>query len=393
ADARELPELTIHTRDEGDSTVGTVRGDLDLTTDRQLRCALRSALLRSPHGIELDLGGVGFCDCSGLNTLLNTRQQALEDAKTVTIRHAGPALHRILEITGALPLFAPDSVPAVGRGRSGCRRAQARLSDGPRGYPWHMIPSRVEEVLPELAPFVHAVQARRPDDGTWCEAWTVRDVLVHQTGNAEELARVLQAFLDGTPVQTRSFDREAPYRRLSDTELWNAFLNRCERLTEVTEAAARDLPPDTEVMWTGRSVTAPFFAEHMREELILHRWDLTGDDRTAVEALTEPWMTEHSVVSVGRPLLERGRTGLDLGPEGRVEGRLRTPGMDDVVVTADADSCGIRLAAPEGPATIESDAAVRVLLLWGRRPADPSGWHSSAGPDDLRRVRALLGGY
>ncbi|MEU9450899.1 maleylpyruvate isomerase N-terminal domain-containing protein [Streptomyces sp. NPDC048277] len=256
-----------------------------------------------------------------------------------------------------------------------------------------MMSSRVDETLPELAPFVHAVQARRPDDGTWCEAWTVRDVLVHQTGNAEELARVLQAVLDGAPVETRGFEREQPYRRLSDSELWAAFLDRCERLTEVAAAAAQDLSPDTEVRWTGRTVKVPFFAEHMREELILHRWDLTGDDRTAVQALNEPWMTEHSVVSVGRPLLERGRAGLGLGPGGRVEGRLRTPGMDDVVVTADADGGAIRLAAPEGPATIESDAAVRVLLLWGRRPADPSRWHSAAGPDTLRQVRALLGGY
>ncbi|OIK02258.1 maleylpyruvate isomerase N-terminal domain-containing protein [Streptomyces monashensis] len=253
--------------------------------------------------------------------------------------------------------------------------------------------SRVEETLPELVPFVRAVQARRPDDGTWCEAWTVRDVLVHQTGNAEELARVLQAFLDGTPVETRGFDREDPHRRLSDPDLWATFLNRCERLAEVAAAAAQELSPDTEVRWTGRTVKAPFFAEHMREELILHRWDLTGDDRTAVRALNEPWMTEHSVTSVGRPLLERGRAGLRPGPGGRVEGRLRTPGTDDVVVTANADSGTIRLAAPEGPATIESDAATRVLLLWGRRPADPARWHSSAGPEALRRVRRLLGGY
>ena len=256
-----------------------------------------------------------------------------------------------------------------------------------------MIPSQVDETLPELAPFVHAVQARRPDDGTWCEAWTVRDVLVHQTGNAEELARVLRAFLEGAPVETRGFEREAPYRRMSDPDLWAAFMSRCEQLAEITTAAAQDLPPDREVMWTGRPVTVPFFAEHMREELILHRWDLTGDDRTSVQALGEPWMTEHSVVSVGRPLLARGRTDLDLGPGGRVEGRLRTPGTDDIVVVADADGSSIRLAAPEGPATIESDAAVRVLLLWGRRPADPSRWHSSAGVETLCRVRALLSGY
>ncbi|MFJ8787691.1 maleylpyruvate isomerase N-terminal domain-containing protein [Streptomyces sp. NPDC102462] len=254
-----------------------------------------------------------------------------------------------------------------------------------------MIPSHVDETLPELAPFVHAVQARRPDDGTWCEAWTVRDILVHQTGNAEELARVLHGFLTGAPVETRGFEREAPYRRMSDADLWAAFLARCARLTEIAAAAAQDLDPQAEVMWTGRIVKVPFFAEHMREELILHRWDLTGDDSTAVRALDEPWMTEHSVVSVGRPLLVRGRARLTPGE--RVEGRLRTPGTDDVVVVADADGTGIRLAAPEGPATIESDAATRVLLLWGRRPADPTRWHSGAGPDALRRVRTLLGGY
>ncbi|MGW1912897.1 hypothetical protein ACWCQS_19735 [Streptomyces sp. NPDC002076] len=160
---------------------------------------------------------------------------------------------------------------------------------------------------------------------------------------------MLQAFRAGSPVETRGFDREEPFRRLSDSELWATFLNRCERLTEVAAAAAQDLSPDTEIRWTGRTVTAPFFAEHMREELILHRWDLTGDDRTAVQALDEPWMTEHSVVSVGRPLLARGSTGLDLGPDGRIEGRLRTPGTDDIVVTADADGAGIRFAAPRAP--------------------------------------------
>ncbi|MEV7503779.1 maleylpyruvate isomerase N-terminal domain-containing protein [Streptomyces sp. NPDC093018] len=256
-----------------------------------------------------------------------------------------------------------------------------------------MIPTEVAETLPELAPFARAVQARRPDDGTWCEAWTVRDVLIHQAGNAEELARVLEAFLAGAPVATRGFDREAPYHRLSDADLWSAFLRNCARLTDVAAAAARDLSPDTEITRTGRTVTAPFFAEHMREELILHRWDLTGDDRTAVRALDEPWMTRHSVVSVGRPLPARGRAELDLAADERLEARLRTPGTDDIVLSADADTAGIRLAAPEGPATIESDAATRILLLWGRRPSDPSRWHSAAGPETLRRVRTLLGGY
>ena len=111
AGVREPPDLTIRSRDEGRRTVVTVCGDLDLTSEPRLRRALRAALLRSSHGIELDLRGVGFCDCSGLNVLLNARRQALKESKQVTLRHAGPAVRRILEITGALPLFMPDTVP------------------------------------------------------------------------------------------------------------------------------------------------------------------------------------------------------------------------------------------------------------------------------------------
>lgn len=256
-----------------------------------------------------------------------------------------------------------------------------------------MVAARVNDVLPEADAFMRAVRARKPHAGTWCEAWTVRDVLVHQTGNAEELARVLAAHMAGEPVETRGFDREDPYRVLSDSDLWSAFIARCEQLVDVTEAAERDLPPDTEIIWTGRVVRPDFFAEHMREELVLHRWDLTGDDSTAVRALTEPWMTEHSVNEVGLPLLRRGSAALDLDTGGRIEGRLRVPGTDDVLITADAKGTSIGFAAPEGPATIESDAAVRALLLWGRRPANPSRWRSDAGPATLKAVRTLLSGY
>lgn len=76
-----------------------------------------------------------------------------------------------------------------------------------------MVPSQVDATLPEPAAFAHAVRARGPGDGTWCEACTVREVEAHQAG--------------------RDFEREAPYRRLSDAELWAAFMSRCEELTEV----------------------------------------------------------------------------------------------------------------------------------------------------------------
>lgn len=257
-----------------------------------------------------------------------------------------------------------------------------------------MVSERVHAALPEWEGFTHAVQARRPDAGTWCEAWTVRDILVHNTGNAEEFARVLHAHLDGQPVATRSFEeREAPYQAMTDPELWAAFTRRCEELVDVTDTAAGDLAADTAIGWTGRTVGPEFFLEHMRQEIVLHRWDLTGGDATAVHSLMQPWMTTHSVHEVGVPLLARGTAHLGLGPDDVVEGRLRAAGSGDILITATGAGSTIELVAPAGEATIESDPAVRALLLWGRRPADPSRWHSHAGPEVLRQVRTLLSGY
>ena len=53
----------------------------------------------------------------------------------------------------------------------------------------------------------------------------------------------------GEPVLTRGFEpREGPYRAISDdSELWAAFLRRCEELSEICQAAVRQLPADDEV--------------------------------------------------------------------------------------------------------------------------------------------------
>ena len=77
-------------------------------------------------------------------------------------------------------------------------------------------------------------------------------------------------------------------------------------------------------------------------------------------------MTTHSVAAVGRPLLAKGAK--ELRPGERIEARLRVPGTDDILISADADQTYIGMTDPEGPATLETDAAARVLLLWGRRP-------------------------
>lgn len=202
---------------------------------------------------------------------------------------------------------------------------------------------------------------------------------------------MLGGHLAGQPVATRGFEeREGPLRALNDADLWDALLDRMATLGDVA-AAAEGAPADTDVAWTGRKMKVPWFAEHMREELVLHSWDITGDEPAAQARLAEPWMTTHSVVAVGKPLLAKGARLLNPGE--RIEARLRAEGTDDVVLTADPDQVTIGFAEPDGPATLDTDAAARVLLLWGRRPADPSRIRSRLGPETLGRVRRLLGGY
>ena len=64
---------------------------------------------------------------------------------------------------------------------------------------------------------------------------------------------------------------------MTDQNLWTAFVTNSERLADLSDAAIADLPADTRIEWTGREVGPSFFAEHLREEMVLHRWDLTGD--------------------------------------------------------------------------------------------------------------------
>lgn len=252
--------------------------------------------------------------------------------------------------------------------------------------------SLTEQLMPEWPAFDEAATQHRPDDGTACEAWTVRDIVAHQAGNAEELARALRAHVVGEPVpETRSFEeREPVYRRLGDVELRAALIDRVNELAAVGEqAASGDL--DAFAPWTGRRMRVRWFLEHMREELVIHRWDIAGDDRLSGELLGAPWFTEHSVIAVGRPLLMRGYSRREA--QEPFSARLRTTGRDDVVVSVRDDGPSIELAAPEGAAVIEADAAAQALLVWGRQPADCSRWRSAAGMALLGATRRLLSGY
>jgi anti-anti-sigma factor len=107
------PWLATRTRTVGDRIVLEACGEIDIDTEERLRQALRAALDRSTTGVDLDLGAVGFCDCSGLNVLLHARQHALTLGKTLTFQATGPAIENLLGLAGTRHFF-PDS-PRVRR--------------------------------------------------------------------------------------------------------------------------------------------------------------------------------------------------------------------------------------------------------------------------------------
>ncbi|MFI6931938.1 anti-sigma factor antagonist [Streptomyces sp. NPDC050287] len=107
---RKPSEVTVVAGHEGDRVLVSVSGELDLQTEEVVRRALFSALAESARGIDLDLSGVGFCDCSTLNVLLSVRQQALKEDKTVLLRATGRVVERVLDLTDTRSLFTDTDV-------------------------------------------------------------------------------------------------------------------------------------------------------------------------------------------------------------------------------------------------------------------------------------------
>jgi len=78
------------------------RGELDMTTQGELRAALERQAARG--GITLDLSGVSFIDTSGLRLILETAEAARQDGFALAVIPGPPAVQRLFEIAGATDL-------------------------------------------------------------------------------------------------------------------------------------------------------------------------------------------------------------------------------------------------------------------------------------------------
>jgi hypothetical protein len=132
----------------------------------------------------------------------------------------------------------------------------------------------------------------------------------------------------------------------------------------------------------------------MRQEFAIHRWDLTGDDEIGLSLLSRPVLLDHSVRLLGDSLFKFGLH-RDPSPHTPLSVRLRCAGEPDLVVDVRDGTGKLTLADPvdHPDRVIETDAAARLLILWGRRPSDPRRVRSTLPPDELARLQNLLVGY
>jgi anti-sigma B factor antagonist len=95
--AIEPVEITVTAVDH--HALVTVVGELDIATSPQLREACLEALDLGGD-IELDLGGVGFLDSSGISVLVQARQRVDGLGRRFAISAASRPVRRVLEISG-----------------------------------------------------------------------------------------------------------------------------------------------------------------------------------------------------------------------------------------------------------------------------------------------------
>jgi anti-sigma B factor antagonist len=111
-------EFRVSSRAEGNRTVLTLSGEIDLYTAPRLQAELAAALAgHEPAWIVVDMSGVEFCDSTGMNVLLAARQHARERGGDLALAAPRAPVRKILQVTGLESVFTVQEHPAAARGQ------------------------------------------------------------------------------------------------------------------------------------------------------------------------------------------------------------------------------------------------------------------------------------
>lgn len=104
--ASSLGSLSISSSLEQGVAEIELRGELDLASAPALEAELSNVERGDPRRIVIDLAGLGFIDSTGLRLLLQTQARASEQSRKLLLRPGGPAVQRVLAVTGALEVLS-----------------------------------------------------------------------------------------------------------------------------------------------------------------------------------------------------------------------------------------------------------------------------------------------
>ncbi len=123
-------------------------------------------------------------------------------------------------------------------------------------------------------------------------------------------ARLVQG--PGTDLgPTREFEeREAPFRAMADRRLRRQFVVEGLALTDAV-VRLQSLGPGVTVTFTGWDMTADEIIRHGESELVLHRWDLVGNDEVSRQWLSRPELMGHAEKVLSRMALPAAESSAD----------------------------------------------------------------------------------
>ncbi|MEV6618400.1 STAS domain-containing protein [Streptomyces sp. NPDC051051] len=98
-------QLTLRTRATPAGAVIELAGDLDHHTVPEVRAALPGLDLGEGRQLTLDLGGLTFCDSSGITVLIAARNHALATNATIALVTVPDHVSRIFRLVGLEQVF------------------------------------------------------------------------------------------------------------------------------------------------------------------------------------------------------------------------------------------------------------------------------------------------
>ncbi|MFF0575737.1 STAS domain-containing protein [Streptosporangium saharense] len=103
-----MTRLSVTVNDHPRFSVVSLNGDLDKTSAPRLEETLTEVLTRRQSRVIIDTTGLGFCDSSGIWTLLTTLRRAYERNGWLRLAGVHGVLGRLLELTKLADAFPID---------------------------------------------------------------------------------------------------------------------------------------------------------------------------------------------------------------------------------------------------------------------------------------------